>query len=95
MIAIICWLTTDNRNYKIQPMETPTNIERFTKAVEEGKFTMTEELAFIDILVIKYNFISKSEYARIKGISPQGVLSRLKSKNDPYIEMIGKLFIVN
>lgn len=86
--------TRDNIDYKIQPTETPTNIERFTKAVEEGKFTMTEELTFIDILVTKYKFISPSEYARNEGISPQGVLSILKAKNHPYVEMIGKVFII-
>tara|TARA_R110000803_G_scaffold69058_3_gene131237 strand:+ start:1753 stop:1983 length:231 start_codon:yes stop_codon:yes gene_type:complete len=75
-------------------METPTNIERFKDAIANGKFTMTEELTFIELLVTKYNFISKSEYARREGISPQGVISRLKSKHDPYVEMIGKLFII-
>lgn len=76
-------------------METPTNIERFKNAVENNKFTITEELTFIDVLVTKYNFISKSEYARLNGISPQGVEARLKAINDPYIKMLGKLFILN
>ena len=76
-------------------METPTNIEKFKKTLENGTFTMQDELTMIDLLVTKYNFISKSEYARKEGISPQGVLSRLKSKNDPYLLMINKLFIVN
>jgi hypothetical protein len=75
-------------------METPTKIERFRNAVKNGKFNFDEELAFINILLSKYNFISKSEYARIEGISPQGVEARLKSKNDPYIIMIGKIFII-
>ncbi len=55
---------------------------------------MTEELQMMKILVSKYNFISKSEYARKNGISPQGVEARLKAVNEPYIEMIGKLFII-
>lgn len=76
-------------------METPTNIERFKNALENNKFTMTEELTFIELLVAKYSFISKSEYARKNGISPQGVESRLKATNDPYIKMLGKLFIIN
>ena len=76
-------------------MESTENIERFKKAVAKGKFTITEELTFIEIIVTKYNFISKSEYARKENVSPQGVLSRLKSKNDMYIKMIGKLFIVD
>ena len=76
-------------------MKTPTNIGRFKNAVENNKFTMTEDITFIDLLVTKYNLISKSEYARINGISPQGVESRLKANNDPYIKMIGRLFIIN
>lgn len=76
-------------------METPTNIERFREAVENGRFTMDEKLAFTNILLDKFNFISVSEYARIEGVSPQGVLSRLKSKNTPYVKMIGKLFIIS
>ena len=75
-------------------MENPTNIDRFKKAVESGKFTFDEELTFIKILVAKYNFISKSEYSKIQGVSPQGVEARLKSKKDPYLKMINKLFII-
>jgi hypothetical protein len=75
-------------------VESPTNKERFDEALKNGKFTMDEELHFINSLVAKYNFISKSEYARINNISPQGVLARLKANNDPYIEMIGKIFII-
>jgi len=76
-------------------MKTLTNIERFEKALNNGTFNMKEELEMISLLVTKYNFISKSEYARKEGVSPQGVLARLKSKNDPYIKMIGKIFIIN
>ena len=75
-------------------MKTHTNIERFKNAVEKNRFTMDEELTFIKILLTKYNFISKSEYARREGISPQGVEARLKSKSDPYIKMINKIFII-
>ena len=63
-------------------------------ASKKGKFTMNEEIGMIKCLITKYNFISKSEYARKEGISPQGVEARLKSNNDPYIKMIGKLFII-
>jgi len=76
-------------------METLTNIERFEKALNNGTFTMQEELEMINLLVTKYKFISKSEYARKEGVSPQGVESRLKANNDPFIKMIGKLFIIN
>ena len=69
-------------------------VKRFVNASNNGKFTMDEELQMIKHLVIKFNFISKSEYARLNGITPQGVKSRLKSNNDPYIEMIGKIFII-
>ena len=75
-------------------MESTENIDRFKKAVENGKFTMTEELTFIDILLTKYNFISKSEYAKKEGISPQGVEARLKANNNPYLLMLGKFFII-
>jgi len=87
-------VTSDKLNYKIQPMEKLTILQRFEDASNNGKFTITEELTFLEILVTKYNFISKSEYARKEGISPQGVEARLKSNNDPYIKMIGKLFII-
>ena len=76
-------------------METLTKTERFKIALDNNSFTMQQELEMIDLLVTKYNFISKSEYARKENVSPQGVLARLKSKNDPYIKMIGKLFIIN
>lgn len=75
-------------------METPTKLERFVNASNEGRFTMDEELGMVKHLVTKFNFISKSEYARLQGITPQGVQARLNSRNDPYIEMIGKLFII-
>ena len=55
---------------------------------------MDEELGMIKHLVTKYNFISKSEYARIENITPQGVEARLKSNKDVYIKMIGKFFII-
>ena len=76
-------------------MKTLTKTERFKIALDNNGFTMQQELEMIDLLVTKYNFISKSEYARKEKVSPQGVLARLKSKNDPYIKMIGKLFIIN
>lgn len=76
-------------------MKTPTKLERFIDASNSGKLTMDEELGIIKHLVSKYNFISKSEYARLQKISPQGVNARLKAKKDPYIKMIGKLFIIN
>ncbi len=76
-------------------MKTLTKTERFKISLDNNGFTMQQELEMIDLLVTKYNFISKSEYARKEKVSPQGVLARLKSKNDPYIKMIGKLFIIN
>jgi hypothetical protein len=76
-------------------METPTKLERFKEASNNGAFTMDEELGMVDHLLTKYNFISKSEYARLNNITPQGVEARLKASNDPYIKMIGKLFIIN
>ena len=75
-------------------MEKLTILQRFEDASNNGNFTMDEEIGMIKHLVTKYNFISKSEYARSKGISPQGVEARLKANNDPYIKMIGKLFII-
>ena len=75
-------------------MENTTILQRFIDASNSGKFTMDEEIGMVKHLVSKYNFISKSEYARKEGISPQGVEARLKSKNDPHLKMIGKLFIV-
>lgn len=75
-------------------METPTKLERFVSASENGKFTFDEELGMINHLLTKLNFISKSKYARINNITPQGVEARLKSKNEPHIKMIGKLFII-
>jgi hypothetical protein len=76
-------------------MEKLTKLRRFIDASNNRKFTMDEELGMIKHLVSKYNFISKSEYARLQKISPQGVEARLKSTNEPYIKMIGKLFILD
>lgn len=76
-------------------MGSTDNIRRFKNAVEKNKFTMQEELTFIEILVTKYNLLSKSDYAKKEGISPQGVEARLKAKNDPYIYLAGKLLILN
>tara|TARA_R110000782_G_C14555460_1_gene385512 strand:+ start:156 stop:386 length:231 start_codon:yes stop_codon:yes gene_type:complete len=75
-------------------MERSTILQRFKYASNNDKFTMDEELGMIKHIVAKYNFISKSEYARKESISPQGVDARLKSNNEPYIKMIGKLFII-
>jgi len=75
-------------------MEKLTILQRFEDASNNGNFTMDEEIGMIKHLVTKYNFISKSEYARSKGISPQGVEARLKANNEPHIKMIGKLFII-
>jgi len=75
-------------------MEKLTILQRFEDASKDGKFTMDEEIGMIKHLVTKYNFISKSEYARREGISPQGVEARLKANNEPHIKMIGKLFII-
>lgn len=75
-------------------MENSTILQRFIDASNNGKFMMDEELGMIQHLVTKYNFISKSQYARKQNISPQGVESRLKSNNYAYLKMIGKLFIV-
>ena len=74
-------------------METPTKLERFVDASNNGAFTMDEELGMFEQLITKYNFISKSEYARINKITPQGVEARLKANNDPYLKMIGKLLV--
>jgi len=75
-------------------MESTENIKRFKKAIDSGRFTMTEELEMTKILVTKYKFISKAEYAKINKISPQGVEARLRANNDPYLKMIGKHFII-
>ena len=75
-------------------MEKLTILQRFEDASEKGNFTMDEEIGMIKCLLTKYNFISKSEYARKEGISPQGVEARLKANNEPHIKMIGKLFII-
>ena len=75
-------------------METRTNIERFKYSLDKGNFTMNEELIFIDLLLTKYKFISRREYAIKEGVTTQGVMSRLKAKNDPYVKMLGKVFII-
>jgi thermostable 8-oxoguanine DNA glycosylase len=76
-------------------METTENIERFKKALDNNKFTMFEELTFCNLLVEKYNFISKAQYAKKHGISHQGVEARLKATNDPYIILAEKYMIVS
>ena len=75
-------------------METPTNIDRFASAIKNNKFNMHEELSFLEIILTKYKLISKSQYARENNITPQGVKSRLKSNNDPFIYIADKLFII-
>lgn len=78
----------------MQPMRTTENINRFKKALDEDKFYMFEELTFFNLIVEKYNFISKAQYAKKHGISHQGVEARLKATNDPYIILGGKYMIV-
>jgi len=75
-------------------METPTNIDRFASAIKNNKFNMHEELSFLEIILTKYKLISKSQYARQNNITPQGVESRLKSNNDPFIYIADKLYFV-
>lgn len=75
-------------------METPTKLDHFIVASKKGSFTMDEELGMITHLVSKYKFISKSQYAKLNNITPQGVGARLKASNNPYIIMMNKLFIL-
>lgn len=71
-----------------------TVIDRFRKAININRFTITQELEMINILVKKYNFMSVSQYARKENISQPAALKRLKSGKVMYIEMIGKKFII-
>ena len=71
-----------------------TVIDRFKKAIKANQFTITEELAMINLLVNKYNFISVSEYARKEKISQPAALKRLQTGKVMHIIMIGRKFIV-
>lgn len=75
-------------------MQTTENIARFKRALDANRFTMYEDLEFINLIFDKYNFISAAQYARKEGISQQGVPARLKAKNDPFIVLAGKYYII-
>lgn len=69
-------------------------IDRFRKAINVNRFTITEELEMMNILVNKYNFKSVSEYARQENITQPAVLKRLSKGRVMYVEMIGRKFII-
>lgn len=76
-------------------MEDPDNVvSRFKKAIDVNRFTITQELEMLDILVNKYNFKSVSEYARDQGITQPAALKRLSRGRVMYVEMIGRKFII-
>lgn len=58
--------------------KTESTVDRFRKAINDNRFTMTEELEMLDILVNKYNPRSVSDYAKEVG------------KSQPYISKILK-----
>ena len=69
-------------------------VDRFRKAINVNRFTITEELEMMNILVNKYNFKSVSEYARQENITQPAVLKRLSKGRVMYVEMIGRKFII-
>lgn len=74
--------------------KTENVIDRFEKAIKLNRFTITEELQMLNLLVNKYNFKSVSEYARQEKISQPAALKRLKGGKVMYVEMIGRKFII-
>lgn len=68
-------------------METPENtLERFNQALDDNRFTMDAELGMMQSLVMKYNPMSISDYARKKGVSQPYISNQLKAGKIMFIE---------
>lgn len=68
--------------------------KRYKDASEKGTFTMTDELKILTYIIEKYKFITVSEYARRKNISPAGALKRIEAGNVMYVLIAGNKLII-
>jgi hypothetical protein len=69
--------------------------ERFKIASESDKFPMSDELNIIKFLIDKYKFMTLSDYARLKGITPAGASKRIEAKRVMTIEIAGLNLIIS
>lgn len=69
--------------------------DRFISGSKKGKISYTDELEILHFLVKRYNLVSQSEYARLKGITPAAVYKRLKTGREMSINLAGRELIIN
>ena len=69
--------------------------ERYIKASNEGKVSMTDELTILEHLVKSFNLTTQSDYARKEKITPAGVNKRIKDGKLMTSQIGGVIFIVN
>lgn len=69
--------------------------DRFISTSKKGKISYTDELEILQYLVKRYNLLSQSEYARLKGITPAAVYKRIKNGKEMSINLAGRELIIN
>lgn len=69
--------------------------DRFINSSKKGKISYTDELEILQYLVKRYNLLSQSEYARLKGITPAAVYKRVKSGKEMCINLAGRELIID
>lgn len=69
-------------------------LKRFIDASQKGTFTMDEELNILSYIIERYKFVTVSEYARQKNITPAGVLHRIDKGDVMYINIAGIKMII-
>lgn len=68
--------------------------ERYIKASNEGRVTISDELLILEHLVKSFNLVTQSEYAREENITPAGVNKRIKEGKLATIKISSVNFIL-
>ena len=76
-------------------MKKSTNtIDRFKKVINDNRFTMTEELKMLSILVNKYNPMSITDLAKKRGVSTAAISKQLKKGKIMYLQFGSQKVII-
>lgn len=66
---------------------TANTVDRFKKAIHDNRFSLSEEIQMIEILVNKYNPMTVSDLAKKQNVSQPAISKRLKKGKLMYIEL--------
>ena len=68
-------------------MKTPENaVKIFEKVINDNYFTMEQELRMLQVLVNKYNPMSITDLAKLRGISQPAISKKLKNGKLMYLQ---------